>query len=88
MIVSIDGGCPGVKSVKAGSHRRHFAAISAADGRDGVEAIVDFVKNGKKPVSIDTRRAARSPTIPCRAFLRSTLRKARSSAGVDFPRDW
>ena len=88
LVVAVDGGCPGVKSVKAGiigATSQQYPLLMAADG---VQAIADFVKTGKKPVSIDTRRAARSPIIPCRAFPRSTLRKARSSAGVDFPRDW
>ena len=33
MIVSIDGGCEGVRNVKAGMHRRDLAAIPAEDGR-------------------------------------------------------
>ena len=35
LIVSVDGGCPGVKNVAEGVHRRHLAAVSAADGVDG-----------------------------------------------------
>ena len=35
LVVSIDGGCPGVKNVAGRHHRRHLAAISAQDGVDG-----------------------------------------------------
>jgi hypothetical protein len=40
LIVSVDGGCPGVKNVEGRRHRRHLAAVSAADGLAlGIEAI-------------------------------------------------
>ena len=35
IIVSVDGGCPGVKERRGRRDRRHLAAISAADGLDG-----------------------------------------------------
>ena len=35
LIVSVDGGCPGVKNVAEGRDRRHLATVSAADGGDG-----------------------------------------------------
>jgi len=54
LVVAVDGGCPGVKSVKEGiigATSQQYPLLMAADG---VQAIVDFVKTGKKPVSIDT----------------------------------
>ncbi len=50
MIVSIDGGCPGVKNVKAGiigATSMQFPLLMAARG---VDAITQFAKTGKKPV--------------------------------------
>ncbi len=35
LVVSVDGGCPGVKDVAGGRDRRDLAAVSAADGLDG-----------------------------------------------------
>ena len=44
-----------IKSVKAGVIGATSTAISTIPvASDGVQAIVDFVKTGKKPVSIDT----------------------------------
>ena len=54
LMVAVDGGCPGVKMVKEGiigATSQQYPLLMAADG---VQAIVDFVKTGKKPVSIDT----------------------------------
>jgi fructose transport system substrate-binding protein len=54
VIVAVDGGCPGVKSVKEGvigATSQQYPLLMAADG---VQAVVDFIKTGKKPVSIDT----------------------------------
>jgi len=48
-IVSVDGGCPGVKNVKAGvigATSMQFPLLMASKG---VEAIVEFAKSGKKP---------------------------------------
>ena len=51
LIVSVDGGCVGVKNVKSG----HLAATSQQYplkmAEDGVKAIVDFSKTGKKPAA-------------------------------------
>ena len=35
LIVSVDGGCPGVQNVKDGDHRRHLDAVPAAHGGAG-----------------------------------------------------
>jgi fructose transport system substrate-binding protein len=54
LVVAVDGGCPGVKAVKAGiigATSQQYPLLMAADG---VQAIVDYIKSGKKPVSIDT----------------------------------
>jgi fructose transport system substrate-binding protein len=49
LVVSVDGGCPGVKNVKAGvigATSMQFPLLMASKG---VEAIVEFAKSGKKP---------------------------------------
>jgi fructose transport system substrate-binding protein len=54
LVVAVDGGCNGIKSVKAGvigATSQQYPLLMAADG---VQAIVDYAKTGKKPVSIDT----------------------------------
>ena len=48
-MVSVDGGCPGVKNVKAGiigATAQQYPLLMASKG---VQAVVDFVKTGKKP---------------------------------------
>ena len=49
LVVAIDGGCPGVKSVKEGiigATSQQYPLLMASKG---VEAIVEFAKSGKKP---------------------------------------
>ena len=49
LIVSVDGGCPGVKNVAAGvigATSMQFPLLMASKG---VEAVVEFAKSGKKP---------------------------------------
>ena len=49
MIVSVDGGCPGVKNVKdsvIGATSMQFPLLMASKG---IEAIAEFAKSGKKP---------------------------------------
>ncbi len=49
LIVSVDGGCPGVKNVKSGvigATSMQFPLLMASKG---VEAVVEFAKSGKKP---------------------------------------
>jgi fructose transport system substrate-binding protein len=49
LIVSVDGGCPGVKNVEAGvigATSQQYPLLMASMG---VEAVVNFVKTGKKP---------------------------------------
>ena len=53
-LVSVDGGCQGVKSVKEGiigATSQQYPLLMAADG---VEAVAKFIKTGEKPKSIDT----------------------------------
>lgn len=53
LIVSVDGGCPGVKNVKAGvigATSMQFPLLMASKG---VEAIAEFAKSGKKPSNTD-----------------------------------
>jgi fructose transport system substrate-binding protein len=49
LVVSVDGGCPGVKNVKAGvigATSMQFPLLMAAKG---VAAVVEFAKSGRKP---------------------------------------
>ncbi|MEJ1158168.1 sugar ABC transporter substrate-binding protein [Prosthecomicrobium sp. N25] len=49
LIVSVDGGCPGVKNVKAGiigATSQQYPLLMASKG---IEAIAEFAKTGKKP---------------------------------------
>lgn len=51
LVVAVDGGCPGVKSVKEGvigATSQQYPLLMAALG---VQAIADFVKTGKKPTA-------------------------------------
>ena len=49
LIVAIDGGCPGVKNVKAGMIGATSQQYPLLMASEGVEAIAEFVKTGKKP---------------------------------------
>ena len=54
LVVGVDGGCPGIKSVKdgiIGATSQQYPLLMASKG---VEAVAEFIKSGKKPVSIDT----------------------------------
>ncbi len=49
LVVSVDGGCPGTKNVKAGvigATSQQYPLLMASKG---VEAVVEFAKSGKKP---------------------------------------
>jgi len=53
-VVAVDGGCQGVKWVKEGiigATSQQYPLLMAADG---VAAVAEYIKSGKKPVSIDT----------------------------------
>ncbi|MBX5193656.1 substrate-binding domain-containing protein [Rhizobium sp. NZLR3b] len=56
IITSVDGGCPGVKNVKAGVIGATSMQYPLKMASLGVEAIVDYIKSGKKP--------AASPGLP------------------------
>jgi fructose transport system substrate-binding protein len=54
LVVAVDGGCNGIKSVKAGvigATSQQYPLLMASDG---VEAVAKFIKTGEKPKSIDT----------------------------------
>jgi fructose transport system substrate-binding protein len=54
LFVAVDGGCQGVKWVKEGilgATSQQYPLLMAADG---VQAVADYIKTGKKPTSIDT----------------------------------
>jgi fructose transport system substrate-binding protein len=48
-IVSVDGGCPGVENVKAGVIGATSQQYPLKMAEMGVEAVVNFAKNGEKP---------------------------------------
>ncbi len=51
LIVSVDGGCPGVRNIKSGvigATSMQFPLLMASMG---VEAVVEFAKSGKKPAA-------------------------------------
>ena len=75
LIVSVDGGCPGVHNVKdgvIGATSMQFPLLMAAKG---VEAVKKFAKTGSKPqpspgldffntgVELDDRQAGRGPDL-------------------------
>ena len=54
LFVAVDGGCQGVKWVKEGilgATSQQYPLLMAADG---VEAVAEYIKSGKKPMSMDT----------------------------------
>jgi fructose transport system substrate-binding protein len=54
LVVAVDGGCNGIKSVKGGvigATSQQYPLLMASKG---VEAVAEFIKTGKKPQSIDT----------------------------------
>ena len=58
LVVAVDGGCPGIKSVKEGiigATSQQYPLLMAADG---VEAVAEFIKTGKKPSQHRHRREA------------------------------
>jgi len=50
-IVSVDGGCPGVKNVKSGVIGATSQQYPLKMAEDGVKAIVDYAKSGNKPAN-------------------------------------
>jgi fructose transport system substrate-binding protein len=51
LIVSVDGGCPGVKNVKEGVIGATSMQFPLRMATLGVEAVVEYAKTGKKPVN-------------------------------------
>ena len=54
LVVAVDGGCNGIKSVKQGAIGATSQQYPLLMASDGVEAIAEYIKSGKKPQSIDT----------------------------------
>ncbi len=88
LVVAVDGGCPGVKSVKEGvigATSQQYPLLMAAEG---VEAIADFAKTGKKPktpgIDFFNTGVKLITDHPVPGVPSITSKKARSSAGVDF----
>ena len=89
LIVSVDGGCPGVKNVAEGvigATSQQYPLLMASMG---IEAIKKFAETGEKPEAdrrqelLRHRRRPWSPTSRRLASSRSTPRKAWTSAGAD-----
>jgi len=53
LIVSVDGGCPGVQNVKEGIIGATSMQFPLRMAALGVEAVVEFAKTGKKPVNTE-----------------------------------
>ncbi|MEL0614880.1 sugar ABC transporter substrate-binding protein [Marinomonas arenicola] len=53
MIVSVDGGCPGVKNIKAGALDATSMQFPLKMASEGIAAIVQFAKTGTRPVATD-----------------------------------
>ena len=51
LIVSVDGGCPGVKNIKSGVIGATSLQFPLLMASLGIEAVAEFAKSGKKPVS-------------------------------------
>ena len=91
LIVSVDGGCPGVASVKEGvigATSQQYPLLMAALG---VEAIKKWADTGEKPAAdprqglLRHRRGAGHRQARRRRRRRSTPPRARSCAGADRP---
>jgi fructose transport system substrate-binding protein len=54
VIVSVDGGCPGVNNVKAGVIGATSQQYPLKMAQLGVEAVTKFAKDGSKPKDTDT----------------------------------
>ncbi len=89
LIVSVDGGCPGVKNVKdgvIGATSQQYPLLMASKG---IEAIAAFAKDGTKPKPTEgkdffdtgVQLVTDHPVDGRRS--RSTSRRAPSSAGAD-----
>ena len=86
LVVAVDGGCPGVKSVKDGRHRRDLAAISAADGRQGRRGDRRFRQDRQEArLSIDTG-VKLITDHPVAGVPSINVEEGMKSAGVDFSR--
>ena len=82
LIVSVDGGCPGVKNVKAGvigATSQQYPLLMASMGVEAIEEVrQDRQEAGADPGLdfFDTGVDARSPTSRSTASRRSTSKKA------------
>ncbi len=88
LIVSVDGGCPGVKAVQDGQIGATSQQYPLLMASKGIEAIAAFAKDGTKPKATDGKNffdtgvnlvTDKRP----RTFLRSASRTVWRSAGAD-----
>ena len=80
LMTSVDGGCPGVKNVKAGVIGATSMQYPLLMASMGVEAVAEFAKSGKKPqptpgLDFFNTGVSLSPTSRWTAFRRSRRRK-------------
>ena len=86
LVVAVDGGCPGVKRVKdgiIGATSQQYPLLMAADG---VEAVAEFIKTGKKPAQHRHRREARHRPSGARRALDQRRRGPEALLGLISPR--
>ena len=84
-IVAVDGGCQGVKWVKEGiigATSQQYPLLMAADG---VEAVAEYIKTGKKPSSIDTGETAGHRSSGVRRSLDQRRRGHEALLGLISP---
>ena len=85
LVVAVDGGCNGIKSVKQGvigATSQQYPLLMASDG---VEAVAEFIKTGKKPKSIDTGEKLVTDHPGPRRALDQHRRRHEALLGLIFP---
>jgi fructose transport system substrate-binding protein len=87
LIVSVDGGCPGVGNVKDGVIGATSQQYPLDMASKGIEAIAAFAKDGTKPAPTEGKAFVDtgvrwSPTSRSRASNRSTRQGHRTLLGL------
>ena len=88
LIVSVDGGCPGVKNVGEGvigATSQQYPLLMASMGIEAIKKFADTARSPRRPKARTSSTPAPrlSPTSRRRASNRSTPRWAPTSAGAD-----
>ncbi len=82
LIVSVDGGCTGVKNVKAGIIAATSQQYPVEDGALGVDAGVEYAKTGKKVSGYTDTGVTLITDKPKPASTARTPSSAWTTAGV------